>query len=365
MSYQYISKGKNMNIAITADLHLTSREKHPERFRALENIFDQLVEQEISTLIIAGDLFDATCTTPGEFEDAVKKKKYSKILLYVIPGNHDPIFSEGTFSLPNIRYIVKPELVEMPDGIPFVFIPFKHGSSVGEFLAAGQFPVKSDSWVLVGHGDWLTGTIQKNEYEIGTYMPLSGRDLLLYKPKKVFLGHIHAPIDSPIVHYTGSPCGIDPTETGYRSFIIFDPSTWNVSRSVVDTDLLFFNEQITILPLDEEEAYVRTLLSARVESWKIPPTHRTKVRVRVKARGYSRDRLNLTKAIRDQLREFQFTDSDQPDISQVKVSNDMTQGRITELVKQKIDALDLDPKPGEPDRDDILLAAMNTIYGGK
>lgn len=63
-----------MKIAITADIHLTNRERHPERFHALENILDQLVDQEVNTLIIAGDLFDASCTTPGLFEDVVKKK---------------------------------------------------------------------------------------------------------------------------------------------------------------------------------------------------------------------------------------------------------------------------------------------------
>jgi hypothetical protein len=158
---------------------------------------------------------------------------------------------------------------------------------------------------------------------------------------------------------------VDPTEIGYRSFLIFDTETWQVSRSVVETDHLFFSEQITVLPLDGEDAYVRSLLSTRVKLWDISPTHQSKVRVRIKARGYSRDRLGLAKVIRDQLKDFQFADDDQPDISQVKLSNDLTQGKIAEQVKQKIDAMDLHPKPGEPDRDDILLAAMNMIYGGR
>jgi len=354
-----------MKIAITADSHLTTRERHPERLHALNNILDQLVEQGIKTLIIAGDLFDVTCTAPGEFEEVLKKKKYSKVNLYIIPGNHDPVLSEGTFSLQNIKYITKPQLIEIDGSVPFVFIPYIQGSSIGEILATGDLPVEPGSWVLVGHGDWLTGTAQKNQYESGTYMPVSGRDLLLYKPRKVFLGHIHAQTDSPIVHYPGSPCSVDPTEIGYRSFLIFDTETWQVSRSVVETDHLFFSEQITVLPLDGEDAYVRSLLSTRVKLWDIPPTHQSKVRVRIKARGYSRDRLGLAKVIRDQLIDFQFADDDQPDISQVKLSNDLTQGKIAEQVKQKIDAMDLHPKPGEPDRDDILLAAMNMIYGGR
>jgi exonuclease SbcD len=354
-----------MKIAITADVHLTNREKHPERFHALENILDQLVEQNINLLVIAGDLFDATCTTPGDFEQIVKKEKYSKIDHYIIPGNHDPALSEGTFSLKNIHYISKPQSIEFAGSIPFVFIPYMHGSSVGEVLAEEQFPVGPGSWVMVGHGDWLTGTVQKNQYEVGTYMPLSGRDLLLYKPKKVFLGHTHVPSDFAIVHYPGSPCGMDPTEIGIRSFLVFDANTCKFSRNIVETDFIYFNEQITVLPLEDEEGYIKNLLESRIKAWNITADIRSKVRLRVRVRGYSRDRSLLVQVIRDQLKDFQFTDSDQPDISGVKLSADLTQGNIAVLVKQRIDEMELYPKTDEPDKDEILLAALNTIYGGK
>jgi exonuclease SbcD len=354
-----------MKIAVTADLHLTSFEEHPERFHALENILDQLVEQEINTLIIAGDLFDVSCTTPGEFEEIVKQKKYSKIDIFIIPGNHDPVVVQGTFSLPNIHYLTTPQLVRLVDSIPFVFIPYKIGSSIGEILAENQFPVDSGNWVLVSHGDWLSGTFQKNQYEIGTYMPMSGRDILLYKPKKVFLGHIHAKTDSSIVHFPGSPCGMDPTETGYRTYLIFDTNTWQFERKVVDTEVIFFNEQITVLPLENEELYVSNLLSSMVERWGVHPTHISKIRLRVKVRSYSRDRDNLSNLIRVYFKDYQFTDQNQPDISQVRISNDFTQIKIAEMVKQKVDELVLNEKPEEADPDDVLLAAMNVIFGGK
>jgi DNA repair exonuclease SbcCD nuclease subunit len=50
-----------MIVAVTADLHLTERETHPERFDALDNILEQAVREGIGTLIIAGDLFDEDC----------------------------------------------------------------------------------------------------------------------------------------------------------------------------------------------------------------------------------------------------------------------------------------------------------------
>lgn len=354
-----------MKIALTADLHLTSREKHPERFHALENILDQLVEQEIEMLIIAGDLFDATCTTPGELEEVFRKPEYSRVHVLIIPGNHDPVLALGAFSLRNIHYLTRPQQMSFENSVQFVLIPYANGTSVAEILATNQFTIEPHAWVLVSHGDWLGGTSQGNSYEGGTYMPVSGRDLQLYRPRKVFLGHIHVPLDTSVVHYTGSPCAIDPTETGYRSFLIFDTSTWQVSRHIVETDQLFIQERITILPVDDEEKYVRDLLSVRRNAWTIDPVHYSKVRVRVGAQGYSQNRQALVDVIRDVFKDFQFADRDQPDISQVKVSGDATQGRITEGVKRKLEAMNLGHNPAEADRDEILLAAMNYIYGGR
>ena len=88
-----------MKIAITADVHLTSYEKHPERFNALKNILDQMVDQNIDKLIIAGDLFDAACDNPGEFEKLVGQEKFKHMIIYIIPGNHDPALSSGSFAL--------------------------------------------------------------------------------------------------------------------------------------------------------------------------------------------------------------------------------------------------------------------------
>ena len=47
-----------MKIAITADLHLTTKKEHPERFNALKEILEHLRRENVPPLIIAGDLFD-------------------------------------------------------------------------------------------------------------------------------------------------------------------------------------------------------------------------------------------------------------------------------------------------------------------
>ena len=62
-----------MRIAFTADLHLTAGETYPERYEALENIFEQMVEGGLGLLIIAGDLFDETSRNYAEFDKLCSK----------------------------------------------------------------------------------------------------------------------------------------------------------------------------------------------------------------------------------------------------------------------------------------------------
>ena len=58
-----------MKIAFTADCHLTTQAKNPERFQALSNIFKQCKDNDIQLLVIAGDLFDkASGTDPNDFD---------------------------------------------------------------------------------------------------------------------------------------------------------------------------------------------------------------------------------------------------------------------------------------------------------
>lgn len=352
-----------MKIAITADLHLTSREKHPERFHALENILEQLHKQNIHTLIIAGDLFDISSESPGEFEELIRKSPDTEVI--IIPGNHDPVIAQGTFSLSNIKYISSLQKFSLGDSVPFVFIPYKQNSTVGEILAEAKLSLEPDAWILVNHGDWLSGRSIKNNYEDGTYMPLSSRDLLLYRPVKAFMGHIHAGMDSSKVHYPGSPCAMDPTEVGYHSYLEFNTKNFQVTRRITETDFLFFNEEIVVLPLDDEYSYIRPLLDSRVKRWNLLPGHQSKVRIRVKVRGYSKDRDKLKLLIKDYFSNYQFADAGQPDISQVKVSVDVTQEKVVLLVKQAVDGLILNHNSNEPGKDEIFLAALNQIYGGK
>ncbi|MGZ5501776.1 MAG: metallophosphoesterase, partial [Nitrososphaeraceae archaeon] len=68
-----------MKIAITADIHLKTNKEYPERYNVLKNMVDQLLEEGISTLIIAGDLFDIKSQNYSLFDELCKQEKYSQI----------------------------------------------------------------------------------------------------------------------------------------------------------------------------------------------------------------------------------------------------------------------------------------------
>lgn len=353
-----------MKIAITADVHLTSLEKNPERFHALENILGQLVTLKIDKLIIAGDLFDATCKDPGVFEQLIQKEKYSQITFYIIPGNHDPILSEGTFTLPNIKYLTEPQLVTFSKETNFLFLPYESNTSIGEAL--GTFPqtLAQNAWVLVAHGDNLESTRLRNNYENGLYMPLSGRDLQLYKPKKVFLGHIHANVDTEIVHYPGSPCGLDPTETGVRSFIIYDTTSGIIERVPVETDVIYLQELLTVLPMQDEETYIKQQLAKKIIDWNLDQDQKKKARIRIKTQGYSTNREKISKTIKEIIEQHQFTLGESPDLSKLKLSTDVMRADIASAVQTRILELGLVADPDEPTNDEYILSAMNQIYKG-
>jgi len=57
-----------MKVAITADVHLRTKEGYPERYNALRDILNQIQVEHINFLFIAGDLFDKEFHDYSDFE---------------------------------------------------------------------------------------------------------------------------------------------------------------------------------------------------------------------------------------------------------------------------------------------------------
>lgn len=350
-----------MKIGFTADAHLRSKGESGERYNAVGDVLKQCREDGATHLVIAGDLFDSSLQNYTDFEDLCKQAALMDI--HIIPGNHDLDLRQEHFSSPNIKVYTEPTWVEFDLEWSILFIPYAAGKSMGEMIEKQIDRKPSDKWVLVGHGDWSTGVRTPNPYEPGVYMPLTRRDISSYKPDLVILGHIHVPFSTEKVYYSGSPCGLDITETGFRRFLILDSETGGIESKRIHTDMIYFIENLLILPLDDEAGYIRDEINKSIERWGLNSEDQERVLLRVTCRGYCSDKGQLLETIRDGYRAFRL--ESEPDLSDVSTAQDPERDYLMEKVSEKVADLDWPSTTGEPSRDEILLGAMRTIYGEK
>lgn len=353
-----------MKIAITADLHLTSLETHPERFHALNDILGKMVEQGIGHLIIAGDLFDASSQNYADFDALCREERFRNLKLHVIPGNHDERLSPQLIAAPNVEIMSEPVLKPIAEsGLLFLFVPYLPGKTMGEMIAPFQTDLPNQNWVLVGHGDWSEGLQEPNPLEPGVYMPLTRVDIEAYRPVRTFLGHIHKAATDGKVYYPGSPCPIDITETGHRKFLIFDTSNLSVQEQVVDADVLYFNESFVTLPVQNEMTLMRQKISDRIATWGLSEDEIPKVRVNVKVSGFTTDKRELLDVVTRGFKAFQFYKNKLPDLSNVSVSDDKNRAEIAVRAADWLAALNWELELHPPEMQHVLLEALTTIYG--
>ena len=91
-----------MRVAITADLHLTGRDKAPHRYMVLEDILSQMVEMHIETILIAGDIFDASLRDYSSSTRCVRDPRYRHLCFHLIPGNHDLSLTRAALAADNV-----------------------------------------------------------------------------------------------------------------------------------------------------------------------------------------------------------------------------------------------------------------------
>ncbi len=351
-----------MKVAITADVHLANKKDYPERFNALTYILDSIKEMKINSLIIAGDLFDASYNNYSEFDKIALK--YKDIFIHVIPGNHDATIDNSVMTSKNVEIYSEPAIKSLNKSkIKFFFLPYRKDMVMGEPIAENKDKLRPNKWVLIGHGDWEQGMKVSNQLEPGVYMPLSQKDINMYKPAHVFLGHTHKSLDGESICYPGSPCGLDISETGKRRFIIFDTNNISLESHAVKTDIIYFDESFLILPLKDEESYLRKKIRSRIKEWNITDDDKSKVMVRIKIRGYSTDIRKLIEIVNDEFKGHKFYEQEDVDLSGVFLSRNLDLEEISRQIIDSVEKVIWQSSPHEPSRDDILFYALKTVYG--
>ncbi len=348
-----------MRIAITADLHLTTYDDHPERYNALENILQRIKEQGIDTLIIAGDLFDKNIQNYAEFEGLCRQ--YPHVRMLIIRGNHDAALSREYIVADNVHIYTEPAL-EVFDSTAFLFIPYREKVSMSEQIAAFETDIRDKDWILVSHGDYYGGIKEVNPMEPGTFMPLSRENVNTFRPHTVVLGHIHKPLQNENVFYAGSPCGLDLSERGKRRFLVFDTALKTISSLEIVPDVLYFDESFIIVPAQNEAALLKEEIGWRIEEWDLELSDYAKVIVRVRARGYAMDRKSILETLKGSFDKFRYYHDDGPAIDELEVGTDYQRNAIAERTMQLIDEMVWDFGADQPDRDQVKVEALKAIY---
>lgn len=354
-----------MKLTLTADVHLKTRQETPHRWQALEDILNQLVAQDIQHLIIAGDLFDHQAHNYSQLDQLCQQKKFAQLQLHVIPGNHDPALKQANFTAPNIKLYEEPTTVTFPQSDKqFFFIPYQEDKGMGRILAEHKDNLTSP-WILIGHGNWADTIRTPNHVEPGVYMPLSRSTLKTYQPALTILGHIHKPLDETQhnVYYPGSPCGLDITETGPRSYLTLNLENLEVGRQEIKTEMIYFDEQLVVYPMEHETDDWRQQLDQLKSTWNSVPDQTQKVMIRIKVRGYTSNKKKLKQFFETALEDFAGWKGQKLDLSQLNSADNQELLQVSQRVSAKINELELPtPKPGQPSKEQILEAAIRTIY---
>ncbi|MEA3506076.1 MAG: metallophosphoesterase [Elusimicrobiota bacterium] len=351
-----------MKIAITADLHL--KEGRPERYETLESIFSRCRQEKIENIIIAGDLFDKDMTNYADFEKICRKKKFKSLNIYVIPGNHDAGFSSKMIDADNVKVVsASPEVIDI-DGVSFLFVPYDGSRNMGEAIAPFSEELEEKEWVLIGHGDWLQRTGALNPMEPGIYMPLSDTDIRRYRPSKIILGHIHKIIDSPKIHYPGSPVPMHINETGKRRYIHFDTETMEVSSVPTDSPLIYQSQELVMLPVDDIKSYVKEEAVKLKKKWNLNKEDIKKTRIRLKVTGYAPDKKEAAAEIEKNFSEFKFYEDEEADLSGLHIAGSEELNEIASMVKEHIgQKLEWDfSDPLSPSETEVLMEALKAVY---
>ena len=349
-----------MKIAITADVHLLDRASYPERYNALEYILKTVQREDIKVLIIAGDLFDKDIQNYSDFEKLCQK--YPGVKLHIIPGNHDVDISSKSITSPNVVIYTEPTLVKFETST-FLFMPYKENATMYEHIVGHLEELRGKDWMLVAHGDYYEGLKVINPLEKGTYMPISSKNIQTLRPKAVFLGHIHKPMEWHKVSYCGSPCGLDINECGKRRFLVYDTQNGSTIAMPVKTDFLFYNETFVIVPSEDEVAHLQKQIEARIQSWELEPEDKPKAVVRVSAQGYAMDRSGILDTLEKGFSEFTYFKDEKPNVEELKVSNDPQLADIAMRTMRLIDESTWDLVDGEPNKAMVKIEALKTIYG--
>ncbi len=242
-----------MDLLLTADIHLSAT--HPERLAALEEIVRFANTENVSYVLIAGDMFDADLEVETIKPRIRNLFSGNSFQVFVIPGNHDErAFREEDYFGDDIEVLATRPLQTLElGGVNLVAVPFVKRGFDDLVDAVNDARIEEKLNVLLIHGT-LSTTEGKGSGDEARYLPFTPEQLVASGMDYVFAGHIHSsPIrqsfgtDDCVFVYPGSPVSITRNETGRRGAWLFNTDTESFRNIPLDSHY-YVHESIDLIP---------------------------------------------------------------------------------------------------------------------
>ncbi len=265
-----------IKILHTADIHLDSplkslalrdvtlREKVETASRAaFSRIIDTALSEEVSALLISGDLFDGkerSARTAAFLTGQLDRLRAAGARVFYIKGNHDaenPI--TGTLDLPDHVHVfdARGGKVQLAENVWVHGVSFADRHAPDSLLPRFSAPVAGAVNIAMLHTS-LAGAAGHDTYAPCTVSELSGMGFDYWA-----LGHVHkrqVHSQSPWVVMPGIPQGRDIGEAGPKSATLLSINDGGIRVDEIPTSALeFTNSALDITAAQSDEA-LRTLL---------------------------------------------------------------------------------------------------------
>lgn len=352
-------------MAITADCHL--RQDRPERGGTLASLLASARDLGAGAVIAAGDLFDAEEADYAVLDTLLDGLGRIPDLI-VLPGNHDPHLSGRHFTHGAVRVVEEVERFRPDRGAEILLVPYSAGRTFSDVLGGGCGC--DPGAVLVGHGDWITaGRARSNPLEKGFHMPLTPVDLEAGRFAGAVLGHLHTPLDHGPIHIPGSPCPVDHTETGRRSFLLLDTESGSIRRAPSPSMIIHLRASVVVVPSPDEADRAAEEVAQAVASARLGEGERRAARLGIVLRGYARSRADVAGAVAERAAALLGGEAVQVDASGLRDGDDSQRNAVAAEVASGISSM---RRAGcwvrgeyAPTGEAVLAKALEMIYGGR
>jgi hypothetical protein len=200
-------------------------------------------------------------------------------------------------------------------------------------------------------------------------MPLTPVDMEAGRFAAAVLGHLHTPLDPAPVHIPGSPCPVDPTETGRRSFLLLDTDSTSFRRVPSPSALIHLRASVVVTPSPDEADRAAEAAMQAVASARLGDGERRAARLGVVLRGYARSRADVAGAVSERTAALLGREAVAVDASGLKDGDDPQRNAVASEVASGIAAMRRSGcwVRGEhaPAEEAVLAKALELIYGSR